>query len=194
MPDSASAGKSLRPAINNSAVKYQQPIKFMSSPGLIPLRDGRNWQLDGALKVRLPDGRIVEIPDKFKTDLASVPPLGVVGGIVMLLGWLVQHLTEWADVMVLLGFLICIASAYIKAYGKYTYAAVFHDWMWRTQAFSFVVSNWYFLCAMKAEATALWVRALMWFNVMLFGVVIYTRYKKHFHRVMRLAHSNFSHD
>ena len=168
-------------------MKHDRTITFLTKPGLVPQADGWNWQLDGKLAVRLPDGRIVEIPDKFKTDLASVPPLGVVGGIVMLLGWLLQLATPWADVIVIAGFLVCVASAYIKAFGKYTYSAVFHDWMWRTQAFSFVVSNWYLLQGMKSERTAGWIRWLMWFNVMIFGGGIYRGYKKHFHRAMHVA-------
>lgn len=170
-------------------LKMNHEVKFLAPhPGYIPQTDGVNWKQEGALKVRLPDLHVVVIPSGFKTDLASVPPLGFVGGLVMLLGWFLQCFTKWADPIVGIGFLVCIASIYIKPFGKYTFSAVFHDWMWRTQAFSFVVSNWYFLQAMKAEKTARWIRFLMWFNVMLFGWWIYRRYQKHFAQAKHLAH------
>jgi len=157
----------------------KQVVTFTTSPGLVPLPDGVNFRLNGILRATLPDGSHVTVPDGFKTDLASVPPLGVVGGIIMALGYLLSKLLALVGgPIVLLGFLICIASAYIKAYGKFTYSAVFHDWMFKTHHFSFTVSNWFFLLAMKGEHTALWVRSLMWFNVQVFGFKIYKNDKR----------------
>ena len=158
-------------AANNPVIT---PVTFLNQPGLVPLHDGVNWRLDGALQVRLPDGRIIEIPDGFETDLASIPPLGVVGGCVMWIGWLLgKFYPITGDVLVFIGFLICLASAYLKAYGKYTYSAVFHDWMFRTHAFPFTVCNWFFLLAMRGENTVRWERFLIWFNVQAFGLGIY---------------------
>ena len=151
---------------------------FLTRPGLVPLMDGKNWELADMLRFQLPDGRIIEVPKGFKTDLASVPPLGVVGGSVMALGYLISQFTQWGSLAVAAGFAVCIISAYLKAFGKYTLAAVLHDWLFKTHLFPFTVCNWYLLIAMRSEKTAPWERAAIWFNVQVFGYGIYKSDKR----------------
>ena len=155
--------------------------QIFTRPGLVPLNDGTNWRLSDGLQVQLPSGERVTVPAGFKTDLASVPPLGLLGGLVMLLAagaayfWRVQWLLVG---LFFVGFLICFASNWIKPYGRFTYAAVFHDYVFQRQLFSFTVCNWYLLDLMKATRTPRWERCLIWFNVQLFGYVIYHGYRK----------------
>jgi hypothetical protein len=153
--------------------------KFLSHPGLIPLPDGSDWAMAGELRFQLPDGRIITVPCGFKTDLASIPPLGVVGGSLMAIAYaLAIFCTSWADLLILVGFLICLASAYLKAYGKYTYSAVLHDWLFRTHLLPFTECNKVLLVAMRSENTAPWERFLIWFNVQAFGYGIYRSDKR----------------
>ena len=73
------------------------------------------------------------------------------------------------------GFLVCAASPFLKAYGRYTYSAVLHDWMFQTHAYPFTVCNWILLLGMKSENTPRWERSLIWLNVQLFGYAIFKR-------------------
>jgi len=158
---------------------------FLTQPGLIQLPDGRNWKLDNELKFVLPTGETIAVPAGFKTDLASIPPLGFIGGLVMLLGAALIGIafSGTAPVafvvsgygFVIAGFLVCAASPFLKAYGRYTYSAVLHDWMFQTHAYPFTVCNWILLLGMKSENTARWERSLIWLNVQLFGYGIYQR-------------------
>jgi hypothetical protein len=158
---------------------------FLTQPGLIQLPDGRNWQLDSELKFVLPIGETITVPAGFKTDLASIPPLGFIGGLVMLLGAALIGIAFSGTAQVTLvvcgygcviaGFLVCAASPFLKAYGRYTYSAVLHDWIFQTHAYPFTVCNWILLMGMKSENTAWWERSLIWLNVQLFGYAIYRR-------------------
>jgi hypothetical protein len=161
------------------------PGQFLTQPGLIQLPDGRNWQLDNPLKFLLPTGETITVPPGFKTDLASIPPLGFIGGLVMLLGAMLigiafSGVAPFTPILsgygcVIAGFLVCAASPFLKAYGRYTYSAVLHDWLFQTHAYPFTVCNWILLIAMKSEATPRWERSLIWLNVQLFGYAIYQR-------------------
>lgn len=135
--------------------------------------------------VHLP-GRHIVVEKGFKTDLASIPPLGVVGGVLMAIGLtpaffqilqpgpVIPMWLAWGSlVFSLLGLAICFISAYLRPYGRYTYAAVLHDWLYRTHFASFTVCNWYLLLAMRQEKTARWERFLIWFNVQMFGWIFY---------------------
>ena len=47
---------------------------FTTSPGYVPLADGKNWRLDGPLVCyRGMDEKILIVPSGFVTDFASVP-------------------------------------------------------------------------------------------------------------------------
>jgi hypothetical protein len=156
---------------------------FLTQPGLIPLADGVNWRLDGDLEFVLPTGETITVPDGFRTDLASIPPLGLLGGTAMLLAALTLaavisfRLPAWsmsaAALILVIGYAVCAASAYLKAYGRYTYSAIVHDWLFQTHAYPFTVCNWILLLGMKSENTAWWERMLIWFNVQVFGYRIY---------------------
>lgn len=151
--------------------------KFITRPGIVPLIDGKNFVLDSDLVAELEDGRKITVPAGFKTDLASIPPLGVLGGVILFVAfWLPHGIIDYA--IALIGFLICMASAYLKAYGKYTYAAITHDWIFQTHFYSFTVCNWILLILMRAEKTAKWERFLIWFNVQAFGYGIYKSDKR----------------
>jgi hypothetical protein len=158
--------------------------QFTTQPGLIQLPDGQNWRLDSELKFLLPTGETITVPAGFKTDLASIPPLGFIGGLVMLLGAALigiallgtaAALMAWGYGLIGSGFLVCAASPFLKAYGRYTYSAVLHDWMFQTHAYPFTVCNWILLLGMKSEDTARWERSLIWLNVQLFGYAIFKR-------------------
>ena len=159
--------------------------QFITGPGLIPLADGVHWRLDGELRYLRPTGEIITVPEGFVTDLASIPPLGLLGGTVMLVmvtGLMAGMAFGWPSgvaglclSVLLLGYIVCVASAYLKAYGRYTYSAVLHDWVFQTHAYGFSECNGLLRRAMKAEGTAWWERTLIWVNVQAFGYFIYQR-------------------
>lgn len=155
---------------------------FLTAPGLVPLKDGTNFKLDGILSARLPDGSTCGPDTGFKTDLASIPSLGFLGGLLMLLAhYFLPVEFLW------LGFFICGMSIWLKAYGFYTYAAVWHDWAFQAVAFGFWKCNWLLLRLMiVSRSGGKWRRrlewipvGLIWFNVQFSGVgwLIYLRYK-----------------
>lgn len=165
--------------------------KFISRPAIFPLADGKNFKLATDLVAETPDGERIDVPAGFRTDLASIPPLGLLGG---LLGFIAFWLPRgWLAVaLAVIALLICVASAYLKAYGKYTYAAIIHDWLFQTHIFSFSKSNWTLLLFMRAEHTVKWERFLIWLNVQLFGFQIYKSDKRiakngHLHGHIRIT-------
>lgn len=151
---------------------------FLTNPGLVPQPDGKFFRLDGDLKFRLPDGREIVVPKGFNTDLASIPPLGVLGGCVMAFAQLLSLFFWWAAMLAGIGLFICIVSAFLKTYGKFTRAAVLHDWLFQTHLFGFTISNWILLLAMQADHTPRWERFLIWLNVQLFALGIYRSDKR----------------
>ena len=152
--------------------------QFLTRPGLIPLPDGKYFTLDADLKFIMPGGRVIIVPGGFKTDLASIPPLGVLGGCVLAISFLLGQFFWWAVFPAAAGLFVCIASAFLKAYGRYTRAAILHDWIFQTHLFPFTVANWILMMAMTCDGVKRWERFLIWLNVQLFGLGIYRSDKR----------------
>lgn len=161
-------------------------IQFLNQLALTPRPDGGIWTVDHSFEAaahhsllrQLPHGRIT-VPAGFATDLASIPALGPVGGGVMLAAFILAQWFPWAGwALMFIGFLVTVASAYLLHYGKYTRAAVLHDWLYRSHLVHRYIADQVLLEAMKECQTARWERVAIYWNVRLFGWVAWRNEKR----------------
>ena len=100
------------------------------------LADGRRARLLEAFEVRLPDGRLVQVPAGFVVDFASTPR---------------------------------ILWSILPPRGRYSRAAVVHDWLYRTQGVSRKYADDVFLWMMEELEVPLWKRRVMYRGVRVWG-------------------------
>jgi len=180
-------------------------MKFVTPLMLTPRPDGGTWSVDEPFECITSNGKQFTVPAKFVTDLASIPPLGPIGGLVMLAGYVLSFvgliLSNWLGttpvslkcsaggaLLVLVGFLVTIASAYLLPFGKYTRAAVLHDWLYRNQVNRRFADHCLYE-AMVADKTALWERVAIYTNVRLFGWIAWRNEKRVVNRPSTTARS-----
>lgn len=100
------------------------------------LADGQRARLTRPFKVKLKSGYIVEVPEGFETDFASVPRFF----------WRI-----------------------VPPWGRYSPAAVVHDYLYQTGMFSRIKSDRIFLFLMKKLGVPLWKRQTMYWAVRIGG-------------------------
>ena len=148
--------------------------KFLNTLLMTPLADGRTWRVEAPFAYRPASGGHITVASGFVTDLASIPRVAWIGGTLIALGLIFDMFNAWSNAAVALGLLFVFLSPYLRHDGKYTEAAVVHDWLYRTH----IVPRWqadgYFLEMMKLLKCAAWQRWIIFVNVRLFGWIAWT--------------------
>ena len=86
-------------------------------------------------------GEVITVPKNFTTDLASIPDFAKCGVVLVLVGLLLHHyLHLWflfglESLPIPLGFLVIWFSGRLHHHGRYTSAAILHDWLYGTKPF-----------------------------------------------------------
>lgn len=109
---------------------------FISTTGLIPLSNGRDFKTEDVLSWQAKDGTVIEVAKGFVTDLASIPRLF----------WNI-----------------------LPPFGKYTLAAIVHDWLYRNHIGERKVADARLLEIMQECGVPWWQRQIIYRNVRLFG-------------------------
>jgi hypothetical protein len=89
--------------------------------------DGRNCIVEEPLRFRDWLGNEYRTKAFIKTDGGSVPKLGVIGGLVVLLAFVLSFWWPPAKWLVPLGALVGYASFYFDFYGKWWWSYILHD-------------------------------------------------------------------
>ena len=93
-------------------------------------------------------------PIGLKTDGGSVPPLGLIGGLVSMLAFLLCQFNGWFAVLGAVGAIVSIASYHLNFYGRWWWSYIFHDSLFQgnTEKWSHHDQKW--LPYMPSEAKA----------------------------------------
>jgi hypothetical protein len=151
---------------------------FLTTCKLTPMPDGETWRLYGPLKYRGASGEIINVPEGFVTDLASIPPVAWIGGVLVILGLGFDWLNSWSNIAIALGLLFVFLSPYLRHDGKYTDAAVVHDYIYRIHMFPRWHCDGLFLEMMKVLHVTLWQRWIIYLNVRAFGFMAWRNEKR----------------
>jgi hypothetical protein len=144
--------------------------KFLTHLLLLPRPDGQTWTVEEPFAYSPASGGHLTVPTGFVTDLASIPPLGMVGGLVMGAAYgLTLAEVRGAGGLFLAGWAAALSSAWLKPFGKFTEAAVLHDWLYRSHCVSRAVADALLLEAMTLCRVPRWQRMAIYLNVRLFG-------------------------
>ncbi len=145
-----------------------------------PLANGVNWRVRGPYHFDSVRGEKIEVPAGFVTDLASIPPVAWIGGALIFLGLVLNELLSswWPCASTGLGLVFVFLSPFLRHDGKYTKAAVIHDWIYRTHMFSRARCDSLFLEMMTVLEVSAWQRWIIYLNVRAFGWIAWRNEKR----------------
>lgn len=138
---------------------------FLNDLVLVPQDDGRTLVTERALVWR--NGRTVEVPRWFVTDLASIPK-ALPAVLAVLLSWLLSRWTGSDLAGAALGAFL-VSNLGLVPWGKHMFGAVVHDWLYFSHETTRAEADWIFFLAMKDKGVLLTKRWLMWAAVRAFG-------------------------
>ncbi len=154
--------------------------KFLTTLSMSPMSDGVSQRLNQPFSFLATGGTLITVPTSFVTDLASIPHVQWIGAALQVFAFLLEALRcgRWTLGISSLGLLFIILSPYLQHAGKYTKAAVVHDWLYRTRALPRWHADWLFLEMMKLLKVSAWQRWIIFLNVRAFGWIAWRNEKR----------------
>lgn len=152
--------------------------QFSNRLALVPQPNGHDWRLAEQFMFLSRTGTVVTAPVGFITDLASIPPVAWIGGALITLGLLGNFLTHWTNLLLCAGLLCVFLAPMLKPSGRYTAAAVLHDWIYRTHAFPRWHADYLFVEMMAVTGVPRWQRWLLFVNVRAFGWIAWRNQRR----------------
>jgi len=153
--------------------------KFLTPLLLTPLTDGKRWRVEGPFTYSLVGGGHVIVASNFITDLASIPPLAWIGAPILMIGIIFIPLIHiLASILMAIGLAIVMLSPFFLPFGKYTEAAVLHDWLYRNHLFPRWMCDGLLLEAMEVSKVPRWQRLIIYYNVRMFGWIAWSNEKR----------------
>ena len=149
----------------------KQP-RFETDLEIMPLSDGETWMVrEDLVYYSAVLQQQVTVPSGFATDLASIPKLERIGGVLLLIAWIWRTVLDRniSTALAMIGFLLVFVAGSLKHYGRYTKAAVVHDWLYSTQLVPRDLADAVLWEAMQVTKTEWWKRWLIYKNVRRWG-------------------------
>ena len=154
---------------------------FSGDVALSQNMDGVSWTVIRSFQFTCENGYAVTVPAGFRTDLASIPDLGRMGGIMMLAATIffvrvcaACEIYHWALMFAFFGgFWLTQIAHELLHYGQYTNAAVVHDFLYGTHLLPQHKCDRVLLQAMKVLRVPRWKRVVIFMAVYLFGNAAY---------------------
>lgn len=89
--------------------------------------DGRNCIITDRLHYIDGFGNEYRTDTGWKSDGGSVPPLGVIGCLLMFGVVLLAHYSDWFELLAIPSLLVGVSGLYLTSYAKWWWSYVFHD-------------------------------------------------------------------
>ncbi len=117
------------------------------------------------------------------TDGGSVPPLGVIGGVVVFVAHWMCHFSSWFNLLAVFGIVTCLAGLYLMSYAEWWWSYILHDaayqdnlerWsdqkqVWVKSTLTEHESNNLLYDAMSTQKALFWEYFVVWFALELCG-------------------------
>jgi hypothetical protein len=142
---------------------FASPAKIYQNP------DGKTFTLHENLIYTTSEGIEIVVPEGFVTDLASIPTLSRLGMFFLIFGHAFSRQTNWGYTLMIIGSFIIWISKDLRPYGKFTDAAILHDWCYSKWLFPQHKCDKILREAMKNRNTEGWEREVIFSAVYLFG-------------------------
>jgi hypothetical protein len=152
--------------------EFLDPVEFTQKG------DGINFTVHSTFRFRTNKDEIVIVEAPFDTDLASIPDFAIIGAGFMLVWMLFAMYWPWKLAkhvgmpVVIANFVLVLISGKLKHYGKYTNAAIVHDYLYKRNpnGWSRWYCDWVLNEAMGCCKVARWQRVVIYLGVVLCGL------------------------
>lgn len=89
--------------------------------------DGRNCVIEEPLEFVDKLGNLYRTETFLITDGGSIPPLGVIGGVLMFLVHFLARFSGWFELLAIPCLLVCISGLYLTSYARWWWSYILHD-------------------------------------------------------------------